>query len=351
MNSIPLLSVPMITYNHENYIQKAIESALNQHTNFDYEIVIGEDCSTDNTRNIVFQYAKQYPDTIKLITSKKNVGGEKNARRTLRACQGKYIAFLDGDDYFFSPLKLQMQVDFLENNPDFGIIHSDYNEYIQKTGKFIKRAHYRARKRIPVGYVFEDLLIDNFIVTLTVCIRRELLKKYIDLDRVSRQNFLMGDYPIWLETAAHTKIGYINEALSTYRKLESSASHFPDPYQQVKFLCSVYKVKLYYIKKYGCSDLVKEIVINGYYTDLLKYAHRYRIPFLARLAFNDLKKYRSRFNKGGFERIAYFWGAQYQVIWFITKLYFKSKELVRKRSYSSDLLLKYRHFKEKNHKR
>jgi glycosyltransferase involved in cell wall biosynthesis len=323
----------MITYNHEAYIREAIESALRQHTNFNYEIIIGEDCSTDNTRDIVFQYAKIYPDTITVITSKRNVGATQNSIRTFKACQGKYIAFLNGDDYFFSPHKLQKQVDFLESHPDCGIVHSDYNEYAQKTNKLITRAHYRARKRIPVGYVFEDLLINNFIVTLTVCMRRELIFKIIDLKNVSRQHFLMGDYPAWLEAAAHTKIGYIDEALSTYRKLESSASHFPNPYKQLKFISSSYKVKFFYIKKYGCSQRVLDIILKNYFSQVLKLANHYQIPYLSKMAFTEWKYYRSRLKSRDFDQALYFLGSHHRLLRAFTKLYFLIKRLAKRKAF------------------
>ena len=114
----PLVSINCITYNHEKYIADAIDSFLMQKTDFDFEIVIGEDCSTDNTRSIVQEYADKYPEKIVLITSDQNVGMQKNERRVFEASRGKYIAECEGDDYWTDPYKLQKQVDYMENNPD-----------------------------------------------------------------------------------------------------------------------------------------------------------------------------------------------------------------------------------------
>lgn len=119
MNTQPLVSICTLTYNHEKYISKAIDSFLIQKTDFTFEIVIGEDCSTDGTREIVFNYAKKYSDIINVVTSRENVGINENARRTVNACTGKYIAFCEGDDYWHDKYKLQKQVDFLESNKDF----------------------------------------------------------------------------------------------------------------------------------------------------------------------------------------------------------------------------------------
>jgi len=117
----PLVSILMITFNQEKFIAQAIESVLMQRVNFKYEIVIGEDCSTDRTRDIVLEYQEKYSDRIKLLLQGKNAGMHKNFVDTYYACMGKYIALLEGDDYWTDPYKLQKQVDFLEKNPDFAI--------------------------------------------------------------------------------------------------------------------------------------------------------------------------------------------------------------------------------------
>jgi len=122
----PLLSVITITYNHEPFIAKTIEGVLMQKTSFPIEYIIAEDCSTDNTRNICFEYANKNPNTIKLITSDNNVGFVENEKRGIRAARGKYIAFCEGDDYWTDPLKLQKQVDFLELHPEYSVTFHRY---------------------------------------------------------------------------------------------------------------------------------------------------------------------------------------------------------------------------------
>lgn len=116
----PLVSVWMITYNHEKFLAEALDSVLMQKTNFPFEIVIGEDCSTDGTRAILKDYESKYPNIIKPIYQEKNVGAMRNAYEfALPQCKGKYIACLEGDDYWTDPLKLQKQIDFLESNSEF----------------------------------------------------------------------------------------------------------------------------------------------------------------------------------------------------------------------------------------
>lgn len=116
----PKLSVILITYNHEKYIRKALDSVLSQETDFPFEVVIGEDCSPDDTRNICKEYKKKYPDQVRIVNRDKNTGRPTlNVYETTMKCRGEYLAYLEGDDYWTDPHKLQKQVDFLEAHPEY----------------------------------------------------------------------------------------------------------------------------------------------------------------------------------------------------------------------------------------
>lgn len=123
-NIKPLLSILCLTYNHEKYIQKAIEGFLGQKTNFSYEIIIAEDCSTDKTKEIIEDYQKQYENRIKLISYPKNIGMHKNFINALNECKGEYIAYCEGDDYWTDSNKIQKQVDFLERNSNYVLTYA-----------------------------------------------------------------------------------------------------------------------------------------------------------------------------------------------------------------------------------
>lgn len=119
MNAKPFVSVIMLTYNHEKYISQALNSVLMQEVNFDYEVLIGDDCSSDMTQQILLEYQHKYPKKIVLRLRQKNIGATKNAYELLMMAQGKYLATCEGDDYWTNIHKLQLQVDFLEKNPQF----------------------------------------------------------------------------------------------------------------------------------------------------------------------------------------------------------------------------------------
>lgn len=119
------VSVMMVTYNHEKYIEQAILSVLNQNVDFKYELLIGEDCSTDRTREIAEKYQTMYPEVIKLIKHNKNIGALKNEADLRRRCHGQYIAVLEGDDYWINSNKLKCQVEFLDTHSQYiGMAHN-----------------------------------------------------------------------------------------------------------------------------------------------------------------------------------------------------------------------------------
>ena len=131
------LSIVMITYNHEPYIRQAIEGVLMQETFFNIELVIGEDCSTDKTRSICEEYADKFPDKINLLPTEGNLGMMPNFMRTLEARTGKYIALCEGDDYWTDSLKLQKQLDFLEENEECVVCGTRFLEEKVQNGKKI----------------------------------------------------------------------------------------------------------------------------------------------------------------------------------------------------------------------
>lgn len=203
------VSVAMITYNHEEFIAKAIDSVLMQRTNFDYEIVIGEDCSTDNTRDIVTDYQKRYPDKFRLLLNEKNLGPFRNAKQTYESCQGTYVAVLDGDDYWTSPEKLQKQVDYLDNHPECAICFHNVTEVYKDGGRKSHSFFCNDRKEF---YTVEDLLIGNFIPTPSTMFRNGLIPKIPDWFSL----LPMGDWPALILNALHGKIGYINEVMAVH---------------------------------------------------------------------------------------------------------------------------------------
>lgn len=175
----PLLSVLCITYNHEKYIAQALDSFLMQETTFPVEIVVGEDCSSDNTLSVVEGYRNKFPEIIKVIASQSNGGAVENFRRTLKACKGKYIAICEGDDYWTDNQKLQIQVEFLEANPDYVISYHDAYAF-DELGILVNP---QLPRDLQCDATAGELLDARQISTLTACFRNVLSEIPPEFDR------------------------------------------------------------------------------------------------------------------------------------------------------------------------
>lgn len=260
----PLVSVRTSTYQHKDYIKECIESILMQKVNFSYEFIIGEDFSTDGTREIVFEYANRYPDLIRVITADRNVGAKANSARCRPAIRGKYVAICEGDDYWVDPCKLQKQVDFLEANPDYGMVCNDYNKLYMKSGILEKNCF--PAKYINSGRVeFEEYLLDRTsICTATVMLRMDILEKYyLEIHNNELSSWNVGDTPMWLYFAVRSNIKVLNDVTAVYRINIESASKTPDIEKHYQFIKKGYEIPDFFISKYGVSLQTMKLIKHG----------------------------------------------------------------------------------------
>jgi glycosyltransferase involved in cell wall biosynthesis len=247
--AIPLVSIACVTYNHEAYISDAIDGFLNQKTDFVYEILIGEDASSDRTREIVATYHAKHPSLIKIITSDLNVGQRQNGIRVRRAARGKYVALCEGDDHWIDPHKLQKQVDFLESNLDYGCIFTDADAYYEETGEVIHSFDATLGRLTPVGDALDALLYSNPYRTCTSLFRKDLIYDYDEI--LLRKRFKMGDYPLWLLLAGRAKVGYLHDSTAVYTVRGNSASNFDSFSNFISFMRSSYRVSVFFSTYYN----------------------------------------------------------------------------------------------------
>jgi glycosyltransferase involved in cell wall biosynthesis len=208
MSGIPLISICILTYNHENFIEQAIKSALNQKGDFSYEIIIGVDFSTDNTEFICQKYAVHYKN-IKLLTTDHRVGMMNNFLRTANACSGKYVAMLEGDDYWTTPNKLQRQIDFLESNPGFVLCFHNRNHIDGNTVSEKMLCSYGHEKH----FIGPEVLFAT-IHTLTV-VFRNILKEHPYPKEF--YNLPLYDFALWAFLSLFGKFAYLDFNGATYR--------------------------------------------------------------------------------------------------------------------------------------
>lgn len=261
------VSIVTITYNQEGVISQTLDAILSQKTQFDFELIIGEDCSTDNTLEIVLNYRKRYPKIIKVITSDSNVGIEKNYLRCYKACNTEYVAICDGDDYWIDPLKLQKQVDFLEEHKDFGLIGTMV-DYFDAGKKRITKG-----KRINKEFIehsFENLFIENPLTSSTVLFKGELLTQFLKLYKNNKEQ-LDGfiDYSLWMFFANKMKVAELKDVTCMYRISDNNISRnedFKKAWQYRRRNYRHFKFFTTYIK-----DLPQTVVDQAYYKRALWY--------------------------------------------------------------------------------
>lgn len=204
------LSIALTTFNHEKFIAQALDSILSQKVNFTFEIVIGEDLSTDATLDIVQKYQAKHPHLIKILTRTKNLGYTSNFDDTLQQCTGKYIAIFDGDD-IMKPDKLQKQFDFLERNTDFVMVGHVVKAFETDSGK-INRTIEPTKKK-PY-YTIEDLIYyGSFFANSSKMFLRSAYPK----DGIDKRIKYIADWAVTLDIVGDKKIGFIWESLSLYR--------------------------------------------------------------------------------------------------------------------------------------
>ena len=232
------LSVAMITYNHERFIRQAVESVLAQKVNFDFEIVIGEDCSTDNTRKIVTELQQQCPKRIVALMRPRNLGAMRNLQETLAACKGQYIALLEGDDYWTSEDKLQRQVESLDSHPECAI-SCHRARFINE----MSPGNTTVFPSISAGtYSIDDLLCGNFIMTCSAVCRWGSMGRLPDWFL----SLSLADWPMFALLAREGTIELMDDIMADYRvhsggiwSSRSESSRLQDAIRALHFLAPV----------------------------------------------------------------------------------------------------------------
>ncbi|MCP9754725.1 glycosyltransferase [Lacihabitans sp. CCS-44] len=230
-NQKPLVSVHLLTYNHAKFITQSIESVVNQKTNFSFEIIIGDDHSTDGTSQIVDQYAAEYPELIKVVRGKTNGGPQPNSIRILENSQGKYMAALEGDDYWIDPLKLQKQTDFMEQNPDFAICFTNTRVEFFENNEEPYLLNSTIEKDV---FELKDLIAETevwFMGTATLFYTMSSIFPVQPWFHKTKS----GDIPMIMLAARHGKIKYLPDVTAAYRRHSAGASN-TDHKDDAKFL-------------------------------------------------------------------------------------------------------------------
>lgn len=306
-----MVSIECCVYNHEPYLRKCLDGFVMQKTNFPFEAIVHDDASTDGSAAIILEYAEKYPNIIKPIIETENQysKGHGILRKFLDTLlKGKYIAWCEGDDYWVDPLKLQKQVDFMEEHPDYGLIHTMFDSTP------IRRFSTNVPLNLEDNYLIDLLKRQYTIGSLTALYRRSLyesIPKYYMIYDFGRR-----DYPLWIELAHESKIKYLPDCTAVYRILENSMSHSKDTESEIRFHKLGWDCAAFYAKKY---NVVIEFNMSYFYDACIKCAFNHKDVVIAKKYFKEAKNNKALSKKG---RLFYY-ATQFPLLGYVIKAMYK----------------------------
>lgn len=211
------VSIIMPVYNHERYIEQALKSIINQETIYTYEILIGEDCSPDHSKDVVKRFEKENPEKIRAFYREKNIGGTRNTYELFMKACGRYIAVLEGDDYWTDKNKIQKQVKFLDRHPEYIGVASNFS-IIDKYGNVIENEHISS-EHLEQAFLWKDFLKHGFEFHTATLMYRNIYLEQDDYSIFYRAHELVGDLTTLTILLNRSNIYVMRDVMSAYRRI------------------------------------------------------------------------------------------------------------------------------------
>lgn len=256
------ISIFCETFNHVNHISECLSSIVAQKTNFKFEILVHDDASTDGTSKIIQEFQCRFPEIIKPIIQIENQYSKNISIWTnfqLSRAKGKYICICEGDDYWTDIYKLQKQFDFLESNPEYGLVYTKVKYYNEETKTFTDIFGSKYNHKI-------DIYSYNNIPTLSVMIKKSIFLSFMSFysNLAPSSAWKMMDYPLWIWTRENAEIHFIDEITGVYRILPESLSHSKNPLKTFEFKDSFFNIQLDLLKYFKYDQKYLDIrIINS----------------------------------------------------------------------------------------
>ena len=269
---LPLVSIVIPSYNRANTVGQTIDSILAQQCDFPIEIIIGDDCSTDNAREVLQEYQQKYPEIIRLIFYEKNIGLAANWATCVKACRGKYICNCDNDDYWHNPEKLKLQVEFMEQNPQFGAVHTDYRTQNRSTNQIKEQTAYVDTSSLSLQNAF--FYGKYKVCNATMMYRKQIIDTYLQLDDYIKFQFTLQDWNTWIILSAYTDfyklsvstatVGIETESITRPKTYESIVNRFAKEIECYRYLCLLFPDKFPFDEP-GWNNNVNRTLLNMAY--------------------------------------------------------------------------------------
>ena len=255
MNQPVLISVIIPSYNRSNTVGETINSIINQCVDAEVEVIIGDDYSTDNTREILLQYKERYPDIIRLFLWEENMGLGANWASCVKECRGKYICNCDNDDYWHNPNKLQLQLDYMESHPESNVLITNHRCHNRDTGVITEHVA-KIDRTIPLQNAMWG---GSSFCNATIMYRADFMKAHLDLDEFINRRLSLQDWPAWVILAAYTDFDVLPTSTATFG-VETISITRPNTYERLEkryqgdakvyeYLCELFPDKFSFSKE------------------------------------------------------------------------------------------------------
>lgn len=283
-----LLSVHLITYNNEQHIEETLKSILKQKVDFDFEIVVGDDCSTDNTFQIINTYQERFPHLFNVNKNDTQLGILRNFKNTLDRCQGKFVFDIAGDDLLKTEDSLQKMLNVLRSDDSLGFVDSGIDKLYKKNNLIKPFCNKKVLESSKENYK-KQLLLGKLAPT-GICFNKKHLYQFVDFDVYLNMNITIEDYPILVDLVMNTGFKTINESLHIYRVHDNSYSHtksFKNHYFLKNQMKNLFR---YFTNKYNYEENIIKMFYRDYYKELLFLAGYFEEKKIGKETYNMIKR-------------------------------------------------------------
>jgi len=268
MSDRPLVSIVTSCYNHEKFLDDYMAGLLSQ-TYPRLELILVDDGSCDGSWEKIQSYEGKLRQKFERVICERheNRGLIRELAFALRQATGEFFCITSSDDVYL-PHMVDACVSYLLRHPEVGAVHGD-TDYVYEDR--VEESHWKSiGRRIPEGYIYEDLLEDNFIMITSACFQTQLVRRHVDFNAYASRNYLLEDYAMCLDLAKHTPFGYINRPLARYRVLPQSKSHTSDPEQKFEHWKGFFQIKLDSLAQSGAPETLRARIEGHFYKGLYR---------------------------------------------------------------------------------
>lgn len=263
-----LISVIIPSHNRSNTVSQTIQSIIDQNFDKRFEIIIGDDCSTDNAREVLQEYQQKYPEIIRLIFHEQNIGLGANWATCVKAAKGKYLCNCDNDDYWHNPDKLRIQFDYMESHPDENVIITNHRNHNRDTGVITEELAWIDRSVTLQQAFFQG---KQRFCNATIMYRAEFLRKHLNLDDFIKYQFTLQDWNTWIILSAYTDFTILPVSTATFG-IETESITRPATYEKIQerfrkekecyqYVCGLFPESLKYDEK-SYDAYIQSVLMN-----------------------------------------------------------------------------------------